>query len=1220
MTRKPQRRRLWRSYGHRGETQKKRKQFVTRAGFDQKDNLLLGLINCDGLSTATWLEIKSSVELRHLDLVFILETKRREEEVREPLDIAGYVSIENLRSNENEDKGGGGIAVLCKQKDGLVFSVYNPDITDKQCMFVRKERQWVVITSEVRKTAVCGLYLGCQNSSDSHGLWNDLIYLQVQSEIIKLRQDGFRIILLGDFNAHIGAVLGQGIPGNHSEINSNGWRFLSFLKTADLIHVNGAVRSPNDWASKITEGIWTRQRAGRSTILDYGVISKEHADTVIKLEIDDKGSMPCGKSDHNWLVMSVKDNFIKQNRKLVVEEVKEVWDINEESDWAPFTKDVKSKISSVDKSSVDKYASSLSGVLINSLKTIFGTKKIKLPTKRVALPKGIVAELKKRKELKQNFLLAQREWTNSVAINSTNLTQPPSLVLLEEKLNEQNKKVENITSAFKQMRRKEAAFKCQGNSIKARRQFWKYVGGKNKKSTGFTALRDPESGAIKCGATDMLRITENFIKEIFSGDYHKVKENINQEEEIDVDIAVGASDHQYGSSSVVKDMWQKFGFEPGPRFSCSDMSGNSENDPVGFCNKTISVEEVQSQVKLLQNGKATGWDRIPNSAIKNAGSDFIIQLTELYNMMFESGKAPAGWNDGKLVLVHKKGSLEDIKMYRPLCVIISLSGLYSKILNERLTEVVEAHSLLGEIQNGFRKGRSCSDNQFILATILWKAREKNQDVHCAYVDLANAYPTVNREKLWLTMRKQGFGEKFINAIKALYTNDRTSTIVLGEKTKPIFLRRGLRQGCSMSPLLFALYVADLGEAINKSTHGFKVSEKIISGLFLADDLVLVAKKPEGLKSLLALTQTWCLFKDQKMSEKKSQIISPADESWEIFGRDGECIMSLKKVLQYKYLGLEVFQSMFKTGLTKQQDTIKKAHSYKNCCMKVSRSGPDTAELALCCWENVALPSIRWGVEVIPFSNTAVEELERTQSQMAKWILGLTQGAPNICAQEGLKLRFMKHQLFLVQLKFYQRVLLLPKDRWVHKALMEHFNGGWRSKYLEHIWHIRAETGLENIPLTVKELATHLDNFFLNCANIRIEKLNLPKMENWAKDFEISEHEGFQYCMKFKYSNAQIGNREPRLGYTRRRFCPLCPALSELNEMHLMTCPNLRKVRENLQISTFLNLCLLNNDSEQEAFLKFISGRSVTGTYLGMGEMIARGSQLSSLVEKFLSLW
>ena len=162
-------------------------------------------------------------------------------------------------------------------------------------------------------------------------------------------------------------------------------------------------------------------------------------------------------------------------------------------------------------------------------------------------------------------------------------------------------------------------------------------------------------------------------------------------------------------------------------------------------------------------------------------------------------------------------------------------------------------------------------------------------------------------------------------------------------------------------------------------------------------------------------------------------------------------MTLKKVLQYKYLGMEVFNSMFRTGITKQHDTIKKAHNYKNGCMRVSRSGNDRAELVLCCWKNVAVPSIKWAVEFIPFTETTIKELEKTQAQMAKWILGLKQGAANICAQETLKLKFMKHQIWLAQLKFYQRVLLLPDYRWVHKALMEHFFGRWQSKYLDHIY-------------------------------------------------------------------------------------------------------------------------------------------------------------------------
>ena len=924
MTRTLQRRRLWRKKDGRGGQQENRKKFQTREAFSQKEDLRLGLLNVDGLGIATWMDVKTSVEKERLDLVFLLETKRREEDVLEQLEIPGYEIIERLRSNESGDKMGGGIAILCKQKDGLVFKLHDPDILDKQCMFVRKERQWVTITSESRKTAVCGLYLGCQNSQDSYGIANDIIYNQIQTEMIKLRKGGFRIILLGDFNGHIGCVLGQGIPGNHSEINTNGYRLLSFLKSADLVHVNGAMLNPGDWSTKITQGLWTRQRGGRSTILDYGVISREHLNTVVSMKIDDQGNLPCGNSDHNWLFLIVKDNFVRQNRKPVVDEIRKSWNIDENSDWKSFTEHVNKEIETIDKTSITKYANSLSGVLLDGLKSVFGFKKTQIKTNRVALPKGIVYELKKRKELKQIFLKAQKQWSDKCALSNNKEERPVELDLLEKKLMDQSDRVNNLTLAFKQMRRKEAAFKCKGNTTKARKQFWKYVSGKSRRASGISALYDPVSGALKCGAEELVTISENFMKKMFSGEFTKTKPSQSTLlEENENDVLIGASDHQY-TNSKSNDMWEKAGFETGPKLWCCDESKSPENDPVGFCGREISIEEINAQVKKLQDGKASGWDLIPNSAIKHAGKKFISLLADLYSRMFEEGEAPASWNDGRLVLVHKKGCREDINMYRPLCVIVSLAGLYSKVLNERLTVVVENHALLGEIQNGFRRGRSCTDSHFILATILWKARAQNKDVHCGFVDLASAYPTVNRDKLWLTLKKQGFNTKYINAIKALYKDDKTSTIILGKRSKSVYLTRGLKQGCSLSPLLFALYAADLGAEITKSKHGFDINGTVISGLFLADDLVLVARNAIGLKNLLSLTQQWCLFKDQVMSIKKSQVISPSDLSWDIFDSNGECIMSLKKVLQYRYLGMEMFQSMFKTGITKQQDTIKKS--------------------------------------------------------------------------------------------------------------------------------------------------------------------------------------------------------------------------------------------------------------------------------------------------------
>ena len=72
---------------------------------------------------------------------------------------------------------------------------------------------------------------------------------------------------------------------------------------------------------------------------------------------------------------------------------------------------------------------------------------------------------------------------------------------------------------------------------------------------------------------------------------------------------------------------------------------------------------------------------------------------------------------------------------RPLTVLTSMSAVYTKLMNGRLSRVVESHRLLGEIQNSFRKTRSGADCNFILNTILWKSVAKQAKVHLAFLDL-----------------------------------------------------------------------------------------------------------------------------------------------------------------------------------------------------------------------------------------------------------------------------------------------------------------------------------------------------------------------------------------------------------------------------------------------------------------------------------------------------
>ena len=65
-----------------------------------------------------------------------------------------------------------------------------------------KERFWVTVESASSKTAICGLYMGCQSSDDKYGPWNDLIYLVVKLEAAKLRAQGHRILFIGEGPRH----------------------------------------------------------------------------------------------------------------------------------------------------------------------------------------------------------------------------------------------------------------------------------------------------------------------------------------------------------------------------------------------------------------------------------------------------------------------------------------------------------------------------------------------------------------------------------------------------------------------------------------------------------------------------------------------------------------------------------------------------------------------------------------------------------------------------------------------------------------------------------------------------------------------------------------------------------------------------------------------------------------------------------------------------------
>ena len=380
-----------------------------------------------------------------------------------------------------------------------------------------------------------------------------------------------------------------------------------------------------------------------------------------------------------------------------------------------------------------------------------------------------------------------------------------------------------------------------------------------------------------------------------------------------------------------------------------------------------------------------------------------------------------------------------------------MAGLYSKVLNARLTQVIERHDVLGDVQGGFRKGRGGADNIFVLHTMLWKARAQNQSAHLAFLDITKAYDSVNREVLWSKLAKLGISGKFLTMLKTMYSGDSVGCSVNGTTTRCVYLKRGLRQGCSLSPILFNIYISSIGHNLCVHPDGFPLGRQLtVSGLLFADDIVLISKTADGLKRLLNMVN--CHFKDLmlSMSEEKSKVISPTDDSWDIPGDNGE-EFSLGQVVQYKYLGVETFRPMFRTCLAKQKKCISVAKRYMFACLHLGKMSTDIVRISLATWINIAVPSITFGCENIIFCATNLAELESIEAKVAKRSLGVSINTTNVCAQSELGLKPIRMHIYRQQLKFFFRVLRLSSDRWVKVALLDQLSGVWHSPYISYIY-------------------------------------------------------------------------------------------------------------------------------------------------------------------------
>ena len=155
---------------------------------------------------------------------------------------------------------------------------------------------------------------------------------------------------------------------------------------------------------------------------------------------------------------------------------------------------------------------------------------------------------------------------------------------------------------------------------------------------------------------------------------------------------------------------------------------------------------------------------------------------------------------------------------------------------------------IAEEQCGFMEGKGTT-NAIYFYEQLQRAFEIQQDMYICFIDYTKTCDTIKHEQLMKILHALNVDERDLRIIHKLYWEQTTAITYKNKLGDFVKIKRGVQQGCVLSPDLFSLY----SEYITREMEGYPgitIGGPNIHNLWYADDTALIATSEKDLKTLL----------------------------------------------------------------------------------------------------------------------------------------------------------------------------------------------------------------------------------------------------------------------------------------------------------------------------------------------------------------------------------
>ena len=287
----------------------------------------------------------------------------------------------------------------------------------------------------------------------------------------------------------------------------------------------------------------------------------------------------------------------------------------------------------------------------------------------------------------------------------------------------------------------------------------------------------------------------------------------------------------------------------------------------------LTEQEILESIHSFSKNKSPGPDGLTAEFYQKFSRELAPLFRKVVEEIFERGEMPNHMNLSYITLLPKEENCRQTKQYRPISLLNIDYKIITKTLTNRLGKYM--HLLIHPDQAAACKGRTIEDQNLLIRDTIAYAKQTNTHACVLSLDQVKAFDRVSHSFLFKVLEKCNLGPNFRKWIEILYKNPESKILINKTLTEAFQIKRSVRQGDSLSPLLYVLILEPLLEKIrqNPQIQGVIIpgGRKIIV-LAFADDTNFFPKNRRSIDLIMIEFNNFGKASGSKINENKTQLL------------------------------------------------------------------------------------------------------------------------------------------------------------------------------------------------------------------------------------------------------------------------------------------------------------------------------------------------------------